>query len=343
VLTAAALVAGTGVVGATLAHAQVARVPETQTVRVIRGAITGIVSDERGGPLPGATVSALGRMWATAVTDDRGSFSIDSLPAGEYVIQAHLPGFAGSRRETVRVASGSSATQRLLLRRLESPVATTGAATPVYARPIMAAGFALPSTTLSDKPESADGERPDHPHDEIAWRIRHQKRTILKDSSAMASLFDEDDDIGGGSIFGRAVDSAASLAATFFTELPFSGEVNVLTTSVFGPGDLFAGELVPRGVAYLAIGAPTPAGNWSLKAAMSQGDLSSWVIAGAFTSRDQGANRYEFGYTYATQEYIGGNPSALVGVKDGSRNVGEVFAYDRWSLSPRIAIEYGGR
>lgn len=343
VLTAAAVITS-GLMIAAPARSQSVRTPETQSVRLMRGSITGTVSDERGGPLAGATVSALGRTWATAVTDDRGRFVIDALPAGEYVLQAHMSGFAGSRRETVRVVSGTSAAQPLLLRRIESAVATSGAHPPVSARPIMAAGFALPNATLGDEPDSAkSGEGDDHPHTEIAWRLRHLKRSILKDSTAIASLVERDDEIQGGSVLGRAVDSAASLAATFFTDLPFSGEVNVLTTSAFAPGNLFQDGFFPRGVAYLSIGAPTPAGDWSLRAAMSEGDLSSWIVAGAFTSRAKGPHRYDFGYAFSRQEYVGGNPAALAGVKDGSRNVGEVFAYDRWALSPEIEIEFGGR
>ena len=347
VFTAAAIV---GICTAALATSVLAqsRVPETQTVRLMRGTISGVVTDERGGALAGATVSAVGATWATAVSNLRGQFSIDLLPPGEYVVQAHLSGFAGSRRETIHVGAGRvSTSQQLTLRRVESPVATSGTTPPVYARPILAAGIELPTVTLSDKPESKTAPGEDS-HTETAWRLRHIKRSILKDSNTFITVVERDTDIKadsvfGGSILGRAVDSAASFAADFFTELPFSGEVNLLTTSAFAPGSLFSGELFPRGVAYLAIGAPTPAGDWSFRAAMSQGDLSSWIVSGAFASKSDGAHQYDFGYTYATQDYQGGNLAALARVKDGSRNVGEVFAYDRWSFTQSVAVEYGGR
>jgi hypothetical protein len=346
VLTAAAVIATTVTIVPSPVQAQSPRIPEAQIARVLRGAITGVVVDDGGRALAGATVSALGRTWATAVTDERGSFRIDALPAGEYVVQAHHSGFGGSARERVRVGTEATTVPQLLqLRRLDTPVATTGTTRPVYARPIMAAGFALPNATLSDQPDverPPDGEK-DHPHNEVAWRLRHARRSILKDSSAVASLVERDPEIDHGSMFGRAVDSAASLAASFFTELPFSGEVNLLTTGAIAPGELFPGEIVPHQVAYLAIGAPTPLGDWSVRAAMSQGDLSSWFVAGAFTSRGGGSHTYDFGLTYSTQEYLGGNLAALARVKDGSRNVGEVYAHDRWAISPRVAIEYGGR
>jgi Carboxypeptidase regulatory-like domain/TonB dependent receptor len=338
-LTAPALVAWP-------AAAQTIRIPEAQSVRVLKGVVSGSVSDEAGGPLAGATVSAVGQTLATAVSDSTGHFSISALPPGEYVIQAHLSGFAGSRREIVRVSTGSTLLQPLQLRRLERAVATTGTttATPVYARPILAAGFSLPGAGQKTE-EGKETEAADHPHSELAWRLRHIKRSILKDASSVVTLVDDDEQPSrdNGWLVTRAFDTAASYAATFFTDLPFSGEVNVLTTGALTPDGLFSGEIFPRGIAFLSIGAPTPAGDWSLKASLSQGDLSSWLVAGAFESRGEGTHDYAFGLTYSTQDYLGGNPAALANVKDGSRNVGEVYAYDRWLVTPHIEIEYGGR
>src|SRR5262245_17883822 len=95
------------------ALAQGVRAPESQSVRLIRGSITGVVSDERGGPVAGAIVSAFGQTMAVAVTDSRGVFSMESLPFGEYILQAHLTGFAGSPRESVRVGTSVPVQPRL--------------------------------------------------------------------------------------------------------------------------------------------------------------------------------------------------------------------------------------
>ncbi len=223
------------------ALAQTARSAQFQSAHVLRGSITGVVSDDRGGPLSGAMVSALGiTMATTVVTDATGWFVFDALPAGEYTLQAHLKGFAGSPRTTVRVSGLPASLQRLQLRRLETPVATSGA-TPVAARPIMAAGFGLPVGTLSDQPDTdttADtAARDDHPHSETAWRLRHIRRSILKDSAPIVTVVERDPEIGSGSLLGRAMESAASFATTLFTDLPFTGEVNLLTTGAFAPGD----------------------------------------------------------------------------------------------------------
>lgn len=314
-----------------------ARPPELRTVAaVLGGAIDGTVSDERGGPLPGAMVTVLGATMAMTVTDAHGRFALDRLPAGEYTLRAHLNGFAASRRENVRVGTMASATYKVQLRRLDTAVATTGTAPDTLpARPIIAAGFGLPQVETADV---AGAAKDDHSHTETAWRLRHLARSILKDSTSTVVVTDDTT-----AMFGSPKDSGASMASSLFADLPFSGEVNLLTTGAFAPGDLFSGSAMPRGVAYLAIGAPTGAGDWALRAAMSEGDLSSWIVAGSFVSRRGASHSYDLGLSYSAQEYQGGNPLALAALTDGSRNVGEIYAIDRWNLAPGVAFEYGGR
>jgi hypothetical protein len=324
------------------ARAASVRPPELRAVAaILGGAIDGVVSDERGGPLPGAMVTVLGATMAMTVTDAQGRFSLDKLPAGDYILRAHLTGFAASRRENVRVGTMASATCRVQLRRLDTPVATAGRTTePLPARPIIAAGFSLPQVDAVDA--TATGED-DHSHTDTAWRLRHLTRSILKDSASAVVVADDTSETSSESIFGRTKDSGASAATPLFADLPFSGEVNLLTTGAFAPGDLFSGNGMPRGVAYLAIGAPTGAGDWALRAAMSEGDLSSWIVAGSFVSRRDSIHSYELGLSYSAQEYQGGNPVALAALRDGSRNVGELYALDRWTIGPGVSFEYGGR
>jgi len=82
------------------------------------------------------------------------------------------------------------------------------------------------------------------------------------------------------------VASSARLASALFTDSSVSGEINLLTTGVFdSTQDLFSVAQVPRGVAYLSIGAPVGLGAWSVRAAMTGGELSSWIVAGAYTGR----------------------------------------------------------
>ena len=174
---------------------------------------------------------------AMTVSDARGYFAIDALPTGDYVVQAHLTGFAGSSRERVRVGGTSAAVQAFQLRKLEAPVGTTG---PVAARPIMAAGFELPGSTLTDQPDTTTADATaDHPHTETAWRLRHIKRSILKDAAGTVTFADadgEDIELRPGSALWRAIDSTANMATSLFGDMPLSGEVNLLTSGAFAPG-----------------------------------------------------------------------------------------------------------
>ncbi len=342
VLSAAGVVAVAAAASSSSALAQYAalRAPEVRTVNAgIGGVIKGIVSDEHGGPLPGAMVSALGATTAMTVTDASGHFSIGKLPAGDYTLRAHLAGFAASRRETVRVGVTPASIYRLQLHRLEAAVATAGNATEVTARPILAAGFGLPAVASTESTEGDD----DHSHTDTAWRLRHLTRSILKDSTSVVVVEEDDAPVVGDPMVGHLYQSAASALGSFFADLPFKGEVNLLTSSAFAPGHFFSGDILPRGVAYFAIGAPTGAGDWSVRGAMSEGDLSSWIVSGSFLSKRDGIHSYDLGLTYSTQEYQGGNPLALAAVSDGNRNVGEIYALDRWTVGTGVSVEYGGR
>lgn len=322
-----------------------ARAPKTAPLptppSITSGSIRGIVNDEHGGPVSGALVSAIGVTMASAVTDQAGRFAIDALPAGEYVVRAHLTGFTASRREPVRVAGAVATVPQLQIRRLEQVAGTSGEKT-LASRPIVSAGFQLPQGEQSGSDTSDGTNQGEHPHSELAWRLRHLKRSILKNESG-AVIADAEPAFTQGSILGRAVDGAAGLAAALFADVPFTGEVNLLTTSAFGPGELFGGPTLPRGIAYFAIGSPTPAGEWTVRAAMSEGDLASWVIAGSFASRAGNAHAYNIGLSYATQDYQGGNPAALAAIRDGGRNAGEVFAFDQWRVKPWVTLDYGAR
>jgi hypothetical protein len=307
------------------------------------GSLSGLVSDERGGPLRGAMVSAVSpTAMASAVSDQHGKYAIDALPAGEYVVRAHMAGFAASRRESVRVSGSATVVPQLQLRRIESVAATTGKDTALPARPIVAAGFQLPQGETVGDDGDASG-KDSHPHSETAWRLRHIKRSILKSDNGSPLLTGDDPAIEPeGSFFGRALGGATNIAS-FFADVPLYGEVNLLTTNVFAPGELFGGSGLPRGIAYLSIGSPMRAGDWTVRAAMSEGDLASWIVAGSFVSKADATHAYTVGLSYSMQEYQGGNPAALAAIRDGNRNAGEVYAFDRWTATPWLTLDYGAR
>ena len=330
-------VAAAAILGVTVPDASARQAPIQpvfQQVRLTLGAIRGTVIDESGAPLAGAMVSALGATTGVATTDAHGRFVIEPLPSGRYVVRVNRAGFVSARREGISVGAAAADIDRIQLRRAEDAL--------LGARPILAAGLVTPS---GENP-TADGDN----HTEIAWRLRHLVRSVLKDSGEVVSIADAaaDQPIPDDttpSIFGRAFSDAATIAASFFTDTPFSGEVNLLTTSAHSAGPLVFSDFAPRGVAYLSIGAPAAAGRWDVRASMSQSDVSAWILAGTFTSRIADSHDSAFGVSYSTQQYQNPRARALgIGrTTDDSRNVGEIFGGDRWTLSPGVELEYSAR
>ena len=90
--------------------------------------LTGVVSDELGGVLPGVTVtaeSAGGGPTREAVSDGAGRYAIAGLPAGTYDVEAALAGFEG-RTETVEVgAAGARVDLTLAIAPLAETVTVT--------------------------------------------------------------------------------------------------------------------------------------------------------------------------------------------------------------------------
>ena len=132
------------------------------------------------------------------------------------------------------------------------------------------------------------------------------------------------------------------MAGSLFTHSPLQGQVNLLTTGAFDNARPIAAARRTRGVAYFSVGAPVGGhGDWTVKAALNQGDLSSWILAGNYVTRRPARHQYQFGMSYGVHRYEGGNPAALAAMPDAARNVGAVYAHDEWTLSERLTLGYG--
>ena len=304
-----------------------------QIAAVPRAELRGIVLDVQGRPLAGAVASALGSTTAYAVSDADGRFLFETLPYGPYLLRVHLQGYVPAPSRLIQVNRDMPPVASIILtRRADSddpvPVLTAGVG------PVDAPAGA----------EGPDGET--HDHGEVAWRLRHLKRSVLKDAAsglidvAGASGSFLDDSLDG---LGRAVGSPARLATSLLAGVPWNGHFDLLTSTSFDrPQDLFSMKTMPRGMAYLALEAPTAGGQWAVRGAMTQGDLSSWIVAGSYR-RQPAAHRYEAGLSYGMQSYLGGNATALAAVPEGDRNVGVVYGYDEWTISPRLTVNYGAK
>src|SRR5438876_8666401 len=68
--------------------------------------LTGIISDQSGAKVPGATVTATNQatnVAYTAVSNQVGNYSISSVPVGTYVLKAELSGFKTATTEPIQL------------------------------------------------------------------------------------------------------------------------------------------------------------------------------------------------------------------------------------------------
>lgn len=294
--------------------------------------LRGVVLDEGGQPLADAVVSALGATTAFEVSDREGRFTFRNLPRGPYLVRVHLNGYRPARARTIQLEQGSRVMPTITLTRGGNTEEPTE---------ILAAGVGGLETSRDRISEGAS-----HDHGEVAWRMRHLKRSVLKEATAGLGLVEDhsffDDPVTG---LTRAVGTPARLASSLFAELPLSGQINLLTRTSFDtPHELFSSDTwLPRGIAFLSLEAPAATGDWTMRGAITQGDVSSWILAGSFVRDSAAEHRYEAGMSYGMQRYLGGNADALAAVSDGGRNVGVVYAYDQWRVNRRLSVGYGAR
>lgn len=302
----------------------------TELAAITTGQIVGQVHDEGGSPIEGVVVSALGSSNAFAVSDKLGQFSLRQLPPGPYLVRAHREGFLTVRGTIVDVRPSSRTPSSLTMHR-EGTAASPRLAEASFGGTVVAAA---PGDETEAEERSETG---------LAWRLRHLKRSILRDANTMAALPADDFSFTDPFEFlGRAVEHSARAAGALFADISLDGQVDLLTTGAFdNPTELLQLNRT-RSVAFFSVGSNVGEhGAWAVRAAMNQGDLDSWMLAGSYAARAGVPHRYEAGMSYSLQRYQGGNTAALAALPDTARNVGAVFAYDEWTLSPRLSVGYG--
>jgi hypothetical protein len=311
--------------------------PVSLTTVVPSGELSGTIHDERGQPLNGAIVSAQGSTMAFEVSDREGRFMFRGLSPGAYLVRAHLQGYVAPRGSYVRVSAGARQVWAISMNRATASV--SGA--PPETGPVLAAGLGAsdtPSTPVAPTEEDDS---------EVNFRLRHIKRGVLKDAHLGVIDASSGDDPFEQRLaeLGRAIGSSARLASALFADLTLNGQINLLTTTSFNrPQDLFSVDAAtPRPIAYISLVAPGGQGDWTMRGSMTQGDISSWIVSGAYARHAPAAHRYEAGLSYAVQQYQGGNAEALAAMSGGSRNVGELYVYDAWTITPQVTVGVGGK
>ena len=333
----ALLVMMAGLLCPAMSLAQIAPRPASssvpQLVSLTAAELRGTVVDERSQPLAGVVISALGGTSAFAVSDRSGHFVLRDLSAGPYLVRAHLQGYTPARARIVQVSTSPR----------DIAIALTKVTGKSDQPQVLQAGIAgVDGEDASTATDAAEN------HSEIAWRLRHLPRSVLKDidgsilPAGNSGSFMED----SLSAFAKAVGSPVRFASDFIADLPLNGQINLLTSASFDrPQNLFSLENgLPNSVAFVSLTAPTTTGKWDVRGGTTQGDLSSWIVAGSYSWQPVGSSHsYRAGMSYAMQRYLGGNADALAAMADGRRNAGEMYAFDRWAVTSRLDVSYGAR
>ena len=334
----ALLIVLAGLISPAISLAQVSPRPHAsavpQIVSLTAAELRGTVVDDRAQPLAGVVISALGGTSAFAVSGRDGRFVLRDLPAGPYLVRAHLQGYAPARARIVQMATSAR----------DVSITLTKVAGKSDQEEVLQAGLAPAD---GSEPDTADGSDVED-HSELAWRLRHLRRSVLKNVNTTVLPADDEPSFLEGSLAGlaRAVGNPVRFASDFISTLPFNGQINLLTSTSFdSPESLFSlPNGIPNSVAFVSLTAPTATGKWDVRGGTTQGDLSSWIVAGSYSWQPVGSvHNYRAGMSYATQRYFGGNADALAAMADGHRNAGEMYAFDHWTLTPRVDVSYGAR
>jgi hypothetical protein len=85
--------------------------PAAASAQSLLGTVSGVVTDQQGGSLPGATLTLAGKTGAkTAVTDSSGAFRFVAVEPGTYTVTAELASFSPKKQENVVVTIGKTVT-----------------------------------------------------------------------------------------------------------------------------------------------------------------------------------------------------------------------------------------
>jgi hypothetical protein len=298
--------------------------PIAEHASVGAGRVDGIVTDQSGRTIGGASVLALGTAVGMALTDGGGRFSL-SLPPGQYVLRATRDGYVSTYREAVRIQPD------VLLRRSITLIHADADDAQVD-----------PSEKIALPPPASD-----HAHTETAWRLRHLDRTVLRDVgfSGTAASSDSSELPRPSAPVDWLIGSSSRAASSFFSGTDFNGQVNFLATSTLSASGPIVPEQWGRGVAYVVVGAPIgSAGEWSARAAVAPGTAPSWNFQGEYRAREDRDHVFRTGVVYSIQPQTADTTErASMATVEPSRRAGGIYGFDFWTIAPGLTVDYGAR
>ncbi len=291
-------------------------------VALIEAGIQGVVRDEAGQTVSGVSIFAMGATLAAVRSDGRGRFLLLLAP-GEYILRAAREGYLSTVREPIRIHT----------RAIERDITLTR----------VPAGAEQPASVKGDARE------PDHAHSELAWRLRHMTRSVLRDGRALPLPADDSASerqtfVPRPSFVDWVVAGSARAATSFFSDTDFRGQVDFVTLSIVPGVPGSAPPAWPRGAAAVLVGAPVGShGDWSVRAALAADDRSSWTLLGDYQTHTDRLHAFRLGVSYSSQASVTAKAALPSIAAPGSRRVGGAYVYDTWRARPDVTFEYGLR
>src|SRR5262249_27751347 len=134
--------------------------PAPAAAQIDQGRLTGTVKDAQGGVLPGVTVTAKSPALIgtrSVVTEATGTYSLASLPTGEYELTFELAGFQSFKRSNIQLNLGQIITidAAMQVAALQESVTVSGAS-PVVDMQNTAVGTDFKADKLVGEPTATD-------------------------------------------------------------------------------------------------------------------------------------------------------------------------------------------
>jgi hypothetical protein len=328
--------------------------PILLTASLSSGWIEGLVTDERHLPIAGAAVTAQGRDLLIIETDRTGRFELRGIPAGTYLLRVQGRGYAASRREFVQVVPSRGTHFDVQLRRAAAPVMAPGAPA------VMAAGVGMApiggdggdsvvpvESTVVDT--TAPGDVP-HDHSSAAWRLRHARRSVLRETTSRIDDVSNYDDVELWAPLTR-LDFAAwtaglgRSAASAVLNGALTGRVQLLTAGAIDqPFEAFTTDDMPAGIAFVHLAGPlSTRTTWSVEAATARGGVNSWFVGGTYATVVADSHGLEVHSSYSRQTSAAANGVGFYPLEDDARSAGGVQVVDHWTIAPHAMLDIGGR
>jgi hypothetical protein len=269
------------------------------------GGVVGWVEDAKGMPVAGAMVSLFGRGL------QGGGLITLSDTTGRFMLPA-LP--AGS----------------YTLRALGDDGATTRRVTVLPGRDSI--------FTLSFAPQPAGRDLEDvlekvpPAERELRWLLRHKKRSVLEASDAQPRTADASTPQASSDLLGSLVPWVPELGGA----VEWTASSAVSTSSA----EEGARAASTPSLGALRLEGRLADGHWNLSGLLTDAESGTWRMAAEFAIEPAGGHQLRAGAGYGTWML-----QPLTATRDwiDDRDVGAVFAHDRWQVSDRVAVGAGAR